>query len=63
MDFSRGTFVCDQCPTSPGGPHEVILNEDEETLRGSKDRMERFNRQTQLIREGLRRSEDMVLPA
>ncbi|KAI5123232.1 hypothetical protein M0805_001321 [Coniferiporia weirii] len=63
MDFMRGMFVCDQCPTSPGGPHEVVLNEDEETVRGSKDRMERFNRQTKFIREGLRKSESMTLPA
>ncbi|KAH8113794.1 TFIIE alpha subunit-domain-containing protein [Phellopilus nigrolimitatus] len=63
MDFMLGTFVCDQCPTSPGGPHEVVLNEDEETVRGSKDRMERFNRQTKFIREGLRKSEAMTLPA
>ncbi|THH06029.1 hypothetical protein EW145_g4369 [Phellinidium pouzarii] len=63
MDFARGMFVCDQCTTSPGGPHEVILNEDEETVRGSKDRMERFNRQTKFIREGLRKSEAMTLPA
>lgn len=63
IDFMRGTFVCDQCTTSPGGPYEVVLNEDAETVRGSKDRMERFNKQTRFIREGLKRSETMVLPA
>lgn len=63
LDFDRGTLVCDQCRSSPGGPFEVILNEDEETVRGSKDRMERFNRQTKFIREGLRKSEEMTLPA
>ena len=63
MDFTRGTFVCDQCATSPGGPHEVVMNEDAESVRGSKDRMERFNKQTRFIREGLKRSENMVLPA
>lgn len=63
MDFQRGAFLCDQCPTSPGGPHEVVLNEDEESVRGSKDRMERFNWQTKFIREGLRKSEAMTLPA
>lgn len=41
----------------------MILNEDEEAIRGSKDRMERFNRQTRFIREGLKRSEEMTLPA
>ena len=63
MDFQLGTFVCDQCTNSPGAPHELVLNEDAESARGSKDRMERFNRQTQLIREGLRKSEAMTLPA
>lgn len=63
MDFQRGAFLCDQCPTSPGGPHEIVLNEDEESVRGSKDRMERFNWQTKFVREGLRRTEAMTLPA
>lgn len=63
LDKDLGTLVCDQCRTSPGGPYEVILNEDEEAVRGSKDRMERFNRQTKFIREGLRKSEEMTLPA
>jgi len=63
MDFSLGMFVCDQCTTSPGAPHEVVTNEDAENVRGSKDRMERFNRQTMFIREGLKKSEAMVLPA
>ncbi|KAL5523175.1 hypothetical protein ACEPAF_1442 [Sanghuangporus sanghuang] len=63
MDYARGAFLCDQCTTSPGGPHELVPNEDEESVRGSKDRMERFNYQTKFIREGLRKSEQMTLPA
>lgn len=63
MSFALSTFVCDQCTTSPGAPHELVLNEDAESVRGSKDRMERFNKQTQFIREGLRKSESMTLPA
>ena len=63
MDFNLMTFVCDQCTMSPGAPHEVVLNEDAENVKGSKDRMERFNRQTRFIREGLKKSEGMVLPA
>ena len=63
IDFARGGFYCDQCSNSPSGPTEVQLNEDEEHVRGSKDRMERFNKQTIFIREGLKRSESMLLPA
>jgi len=63
MDFSRGGFYCDICSTSPGGPHEVIMNEDAESVRGSRDRMERFMKQTSFIQEGLKKSETMVLPA
>lgn len=63
MDFNLGTFVCDQCTLSPGAPHEVVLNEDAESVRGKNDRMERFNRQTQFIQDGLRKSEAMMLPA
>lgn len=59
----RGAFMCDQCPGSTGGPHEVITNENAERVRGSQDRMERFNSQTQFIRDGLKRSEAMLLPA
>ncbi|KLO09836.1 hypothetical protein SCHPADRAFT_857378 [Schizopora paradoxa] len=62
MDFSRGGFYCDICPTSPGGPHEVIMNEDAENIRGSRDRMERFMKQTAFVQEGLKKSEAMILP-
>lgn len=55
--------MCDQCATSPGGPHELVMNDDAESVRGSKDRMERFNKQTRFIREGLKKSEAMILPA
>ncbi|KAF9809972.1 hypothetical protein IEO21_07202 [Rhodonia placenta] len=57
FDMSTGAFVCDVCRA------EVIDNEDAESIRGNQDRMQRFNRQMRFILEGLRRTEDMVLPA
>lgn len=57
MDFALGTFICDVCHA------ELIDNENAENVRGSQDRMQRFNRQMRFIREGLRRTEDMILPA
>lgn len=57
MDFTRGTFVCEDCKA------EVIENENAESVRGSQDRMQRFNHQMRFIRESLRKTEEMVLPA
>ncbi|KAJ3522526.1 hypothetical protein NM688_g8862 [Phlebia brevispora] len=57
IDFMAGTFNCDICHA------ELVDNENAESVRGSQDRMQRFNRQMRLIREGLRRTEEMVLPA
>jgi transcription initiation factor TFIIE subunit alpha len=57
MDFARGMFICDICYA------EVVDNENSESVLGSKDRMQRFNNQMRFIREGLQRSEAMVLPA
>ncbi|ETW77930.1 hypothetical protein HETIRDRAFT_126621 [Heterobasidion irregulare TC 32-1] len=57
MDFERGAFICDVCHA------ELIDNDDAESVRGSQDRMQRFNYQMRFIREGLRKSEEMVLPA
>jgi transcription initiation factor TFIIE subunit alpha len=57
MDFSRGTFICEDCKA------EVIENENAESVKGSQDRMQRFNHQMRFIREGLRKTEEMVLPA
>ena len=54
---AMGTFNCDVCHA------ELVDNENAESVRGSKDRMQRFNRQMRFIREGLRKTEDMVLPA
>ncbi|EMD35651.1 hypothetical protein CERSUDRAFT_116392 [Gelatoporia subvermispora B] len=56
-DPFTNTFNCDICKA------EVIENENTESVRGSQDRMQRFNRQMRFIREGLRKTEDMVLPA
>lgn len=55
--MERQTFVCEICG------HEVIENDSAESLQGSQDRMMRFNHQMRFIREGLRKTEDMVLPA
>ncbi|KAI9569973.1 TFIIE alpha subunit-domain-containing protein, partial [Boletus coccyginus] len=57
MDFSRGIFVCEICRG------EVIDNENAESVKGSQDRMQRFNRAMRFIIEGLRKTESMVLPA
>ncbi|KZT25667.1 hypothetical protein NEOLEDRAFT_1133163 [Neolentinus lepideus HHB14362 ss-1] len=57
IDFSRGVFVCDDCKG------ELVDNENAESVKGSQDRMQRFNRQMAFIQEGLRKTEDMVLPA
>ncbi|KAI0628573.1 TFIIE alpha subunit-domain-containing protein [Trametes polyzona] len=57
IDFAKGTFNCDICGA------ELIDNENAENVVGSQDRMQRFNRQMRFILEGLRKTEDMVLPA
>lgn len=57
MDYVRGMFICEDCGA------ELVDNEDMESLKGNQDRMQRFNRQMSFIREGLRKSEAMVLPA
>jgi transcription initiation factor TFIIE subunit alpha len=57
MDYVRGMFICEDCGA------ELVDNEDAESVRGNQDRMQRFNRQMSFIREGLRKSEAMVLPA
>ena len=56
MDFARGAMFCEICHA------EVVDNEDAESVQGSKDRMQRFNSQMRFIREGLQKSEAMVLP-
>lgn len=57
MDFAKQMFVCEICHG------EVIDNENAESVRGSQDRMQRFNRAMRFIIEGLRKTESMVLPA
>ncbi|KAF7986296.1 hypothetical protein HWV62_35242 [Athelia sp. TMB] len=57
MDFVRGVFACEDCGA------ELVDNEDADSVRGSQDRMQRFNKAMTFIREGLRKSEAMVLPA
>ncbi|KAI0307613.1 TFIIE alpha subunit-domain-containing protein [Multifurca ochricompacta] len=55
-DYERGIFICEDCGT------ELVDNENAENVRGSQDRMQRFNYQMRFIREGLRKSEEMVMP-
>ncbi|THH00110.1 hypothetical protein EW026_g2364 [Hermanssonia centrifuga] len=57
MDFAAGTFNCDICRA------ELVDNDNAENVRGSEDRMQRFYRQMKFVLEGLRKTEDMVLPA
>ncbi|KDQ06888.1 hypothetical protein BOTBODRAFT_167611 [Botryobasidium botryosum FD-172 SS1] len=57
IDLSRGGFSCDTCGA------ELRDNNETEDITGKQDRMQRFNAQTQWIREGLRKTEEMVLPA
>jgi len=57
LDFSRGGFFCDTCDA------ELRDNNETDDSTGKQDRMQRFNAQTQWIREGLRKTEEMVLPA
>ncbi|KZT03091.1 uncharacterized protein LAESUDRAFT_814927 [Laetiporus sulphureus 93-53] len=57
IDFAAGTFNCDVCHA------ELVDNENAESVRGSQDRMQHFNRQMRFIREGLCRTEDTVLSA
>jgi len=57
VDFVTGIFHCEVCQA------ELIDNENADNVRGSQDRMQRFNRQMAWIREGLRKSEEMILPA
>ncbi|KIY49460.1 hypothetical protein FISHEDRAFT_41590 [Fistulina hepatica ATCC 64428] len=57
FDMATGLFLCEYCRV------EVIPNENEESVQGGKDRMQRFNHQLRFIREKLQQSEKMVLPA
>jgi transcription initiation factor TFIIE subunit alpha len=57
MDNSRGAFICEDCHA------ELVDNENAESVKGSQDRMQRFNRQIRFITKGLQASESMVIPA
>jgi len=56
-DFVRNGLFCDICDT------ELVDNENSEKVKGSKDRMQRFNAQMKYIRDGLRNIEGVVMPA
>ncbi|GAA5907746.1 uncharacterized protein JCM6883_001875 [Sporobolomyces salmoneus] len=55
-DPSRNLLACSICST------EVTNNEDEEQVKGNKDRMQRLNRQTKGIVDLLKRLEKVELP-
>lgn len=57
FDFVRNLLACDVCST------ELVDNENSEKVKGSKDRMQRFNAQMKWIRDGLRNIEGVVMPA
>jgi len=57
IDLTRGALICEICHG------ELVDNENDENVRGSQDRMQRFNYQMRFILEGLRKSEEMVMPA
>ena len=50
--------MCDQ----PGCGTELIDNENAEEVKGSKDRMSRLIDQTRVIRDLLKKLDDVVLP-
>lgn len=56
VDPYRGGFFCDVCD------HELQDNENEEEVRGSKDRTKRLMEQTTTIRDLLKRMDDVILP-
>ncbi|EJD39595.1 hypothetical protein AURDEDRAFT_116120 [Auricularia subglabra TFB-10046 SS5] len=57
LDFATQTLRCLICQ------HEVVDNESAAGVVGSHDRMQRFNAQMAAIREGLKQSESVVIPA
>ena len=57
MDPARGAFICEICHA------ELVDNENMESVKGSQDRMQRFNKQMLPITKGLQKSESMVIPA
>lgn len=55
-DPMRNDFVCDVCETV------VIDNQNEEEVKGSRDRMQRLVEQTGEIKELLKKMDTVVLP-
>ncbi|ORY92804.1 TFIIE alpha subunit-domain-containing protein [Leucosporidium creatinivorum] len=56
MDPFLNVLACDVCGT------EVINNENEEEVKGSRDRMQRLVEQTRIIVDLLKKMEEVVLP-
>jgi hypothetical protein len=52
-----GSCRCEDCHA------ELIDNEDVEEVRGSQDRMQRFNWAMRFVLQGLKKTESMVIPA
>ena len=57
FDMYTGTFNCDVCRA------ELVDNEHAESYVGSQDRMQRFHRQMRFIVDGLKKTDEMILPA
>lgn len=56
FDPERNILACDVCSA------EVDNNENEADVRGNKDRMQRLVEQTRVIRDSLKKMDDVVLP-
>lgn len=56
LDLYRESFFCDVCDS------ELQDNENEEDVKGSKDRTKRLVEQTTAIRDLLKRMDDVILP-
>lgn len=56
MDPFKNVLACDVCGT------EVINNENEDEVKGSRDRMQRYVEQTKTIVDLLKKMEEVVLP-
>ncbi|EJU02443.1 hypothetical protein DACRYDRAFT_22084 [Dacryopinax primogenitus] len=56
LDPSGSSFICEVCR------HELINNENAESVQGSKDRLQRFMAQTRWIIEDLQKTDEITIP-
>ncbi|KZO94209.1 hypothetical protein CALVIDRAFT_484599 [Calocera viscosa TUFC12733] len=56
LDPSGNAFICEVCR------HELINNENAESVQGSKDRLQRFMAQTRWIIEDLQKTDEIKIP-